>query len=97
MVSSHRILEDAGRALDWFRDGSLKNNAKLIKFCYGPTLYQLGVVHPDGAKVILKGGGFHKLIILLINKNPSPPISDPKSEQIYSPLEPWLGKVLYMF
>ena len=50
------MLEDMGVALDWFKDLSVKENWKVFKFCYGPSLYQLNVVHPEGAKVILRSG-----------------------------------------
>lgn len=52
------MLSDMGAALDWFHGLYLKNGWKSIKMVMGPMWYILVCLHPDTAKVILKGGRY---------------------------------------
>ena len=50
------MLSDMGAAMDWFHGLYLKNGWKSTKLVMAPMWYMLVCLHPDTAKVVLKGG-----------------------------------------
>ena len=91
------MLKDMGQALDDFNEITTKNSSNVLKVRYGPGMYQMVTMHPDLSKILLKSGIEPKytcfvFFVMVISFLFFP---DPKSDVIYYPLLPWLGKGRY--
>ena len=53
---TQQMLKDMGAELDRMTDICVNNGWKATKSVLGPLYYMLSCVHPDTAKVVLKGG-----------------------------------------